>query len=308
MHPVIRHPVFDLDNTLLVEAGTELSPAFMKEFSRRNGARHAAVSLLEHGSVHADLLRQFTIRPYDAIFSNPAAAATVLDVMERITLPLPILRILDHFREQDFHTYRHMLMISALSTLILSHLEPRRRKPEEDKFTHFGPFHDVGKYSVPLPVLLKKTPLTSDELDLLRHHAVSGYILLSYYLGDHEGLAAAIALDHHERRNGSGYSRGIRLNNLVVEVTTVCDIYDALVAQRPYRPISYDNRTAIEELTWMAQRGEIGWEAVQVLVALNRGDGRLAGKIQVSLERRGAPPEQNVYGKLADEKENPATQ
>jgi HD-GYP domain-containing protein (c-di-GMP phosphodiesterase class II) len=303
MHPIVKYPVYDLDNTLLVEAGTELSPAFMAELCGRNGARYPTISLLEHGRIRQDLLHQFSIPPYDVIFSDPATEAAVLGVMERVTLPLPILEIMDYFRQYDFHTYRHMLMIAALSTLLLNDLDPRdnRRNPRE--FDHFGPFHDVGKYSIPLRVLLKKTPLTSAELDFLRHHTVGGYVLLSHYLQDHGNLAAAIALDHHERRNGSGYSRGISQHNLAVEVTAVCDIYDALIAQRPYRPIPYDNRTAIEELTWMAQRGEIGWEAVQLLVAYNRRAGQRAGTIEISLERRGKAPVHNVYGQLADGKE-----
>ena len=111
-----------------------------------------------------------------------------------------------------------------------------------------------------------------------------------------------VATDHHERRNGTGYSRGIEQQDLVVEVTTVCDIYDALVAQRPYRPVSYDNRTALEELTWMAQRGEISWEPVQVLVAYNRKNSRKeTAAIRISMERRGKPPTENVYGILVDE-------
>ena len=86
----------------------------------------------------------------------------------------------------------------------------------------------------------------------------------------------------------------------MTEITTVCDIYDALVAQRPYRPISYDNRTALEELTWMAERGEIGWDGVQALVAYNRESRPALNEFQVSLERRGTPPGHNLYGKIAD--------
>ena len=88
--------------------------------------------------------------------------------------------------------------------------------------------------------------------------------------------------------------------NLIVDITTVCDIYDALVAQRPYRPTSFDNRSAIEELTKMAERGEIGWKAVQVLVAYNRKDMPDPLQIKVSLEKRGKEPVNNVYGKFVD--------
>lgn len=302
MNPIVKFPVHDLDNRLLVEAGTELSPDFMDDFCRRNGTHYDSVALLEYGNIRKDLLRQFSIPPYDIIFSQGDAIPLVMGILERVSLPMPILQAMDYFRKNDFHTYRHMLVISALSTLILKNIDPHYDEHEDNLF-HFGPSHDLGKFSIPLPTLLKKTPLTQSELELLRHHAVSGYVLLSHYLKDYRGLSSSIALDHHERCNGTGYSRGIQQSNLVVEITTVCDIYDALVAQRPYRPISYDNRTAIEELTWMAQRGEVRWEPVQVLVAYNRGITPFADEITVSLERRGIPPVQNVYGMIADERE-----
>lgn len=300
MNPIVRYPVYDLNSNLLVTAGTELSPDFMENLCRENGAKYDAVSLLEYGSVRMDLIRQFTIPPYDIIFSQDDAIATVLEVMELVTLPLPLLQAMDYFRQNDFHTYRHMLVISALSTLLLENIAPQYNS-RDGRLLHVGPSHDIGKIGVPVSVLLKKDPLTGAELDMLRHHAVSGYALLSHYLKDHGDLACLIALDHHERNNGSGYSRGIAQQNLIVEVTTVCDIYDALVAQRPYRPISFDNRTAIEELTWMAQKGEVNWEAVQVLVAYNRRMKPDFRDVKVSLEHRGIPPVKNMYGILSDE-------
>lgn len=300
MNPVVTYPVFDLENNLLVPAGTELSPDYMEGICRENGARYDKVPLLEYGTIRKDLIRQFTIPPYDIIFSQDDAIATVMAIMERVSLPLPLLQAMNYFRQNDFHTYRHMLVISALSTLILENIAPQYNK-NTNTLLHVGPSHDIGKIGIPVPVLLKKTPLTRKELDMLRHHAVSGYVLLSHYLKDHSELASLIALDHHERKNGTGYSRGIRQDNLIVEVTTVCDIYDALVAQRPYRPISFDNRTAIEELTWMAQRGEVNWDAVQVLVAYNRRLRPNYRDVKVSLEKRGKQPDKNMYGKISDE-------
>lgn len=300
MDPIVKFPVYDLDNQLLVKEGTELSHDFMQAFCRKKRKGYASAHLFEYGNIKKDLLRQFTIPPYNVIFAREKTKTMVLDVLGRITLPLPVLQAMDYFRKNDFHTYRHMLAISSLSTLILHHLDPQHDSMAEELF-HFGPLHDLGKITVPLAILLKKESLTGKELNILRHHAVAGYVLVSHYLKDHKGLASIIALDHHERRNGTGYSRGIEQGNLVVEVTTVCDIYDALIAQRPYRPISYDNRTALEELTWMAQRGEISWKPVQVLVAYNRKNRNEVEAIRISMERRGTPPKQNVYGILADE-------
>jgi HD-GYP domain-containing protein (c-di-GMP phosphodiesterase class II) len=300
MNPVAKYPIYDLNGQLLVSGGTELSAAFMEDLCRSNPTQYEMIALLQHGTVLKDLLRQFTIPPYDIIFSQKKASLTVLDVLERVVLPLPILQSLDYFRQHDFHTYRHMLVISALSTLILQEIDPQYGALYKEELSHFGPTHDIGKITVPIEILLKKTALTHGEHDLLQNHAQAGYVLLGYYLKDEQSFASLIARDHHERRNGTGYPTGMRQRNLIVEITAVCDIYDALVAQRPYRPVSYDNRTAIEELTVMAERGDIGWKAVQVLVAYNRHEMPDPLHLKVSLEKRGKEPKDNLYGKFAD--------
>lgn len=300
MNQVITYPIHDLNGDLLVPAGTELSPEFMEKFCAGNPNQYQIVPLLKHGTILKDLLRQFTIPPYDVIFSQEKVSLKVLEVMGRVRIPLPILKVMDYFREKDFHTYRHMLMISALSTLILQDIDPKYSDLYEDELAHFGPSHDIGKIIIPIEVLLKKTPLTHGEFDLLKNHALAGYVLLSYYLKDPHSFAALIARDHHERRNKSGYPTGMQQKNLIVEITAVCDIYDALVAQRPYRPTSYENRSAIEELTKMAERGDIGWKAVQILVAYNRKEMPDPLQVKVSLEKRGKEPVNNVYGKFID--------
>jgi len=101
--------------------------------------------------------------------------------------------------------------------------------------------------------------------------------------------------------NGSGYPRGIRDLNPLVEIIIVSDIYDALLAPRPYRRVSFDNRTAIEEITAMAERHEIGWQVLKALVARNRSVPFGLDDIWVSGERRGHPPADNLYGETLDE-------
>jgi HD-GYP domain-containing protein (c-di-GMP phosphodiesterase class II) len=73
--------------------------------------------------------------------------------------------------------------------------------------------HDIGKVCVPLEILKKESPLTRDERKNVEHHTIAGYILLSYYSQNVNNIAARVARDHHERRNGSGYPRGINLND-----------------------------------------------------------------------------------------------
>jgi HD-GYP domain-containing protein (c-di-GMP phosphodiesterase class II) len=76
-------------------------------------------------------------------------------------------------------------------------------------------------------------------------------------------------------------------------------VYDALISPRPYRPTTFDNRTALEEITVMAQNGKIGWDVLQALVSLNRKDKPDFRNFQVSTEKRGTQPKENSYGKTA---------
>jgi HD-GYP domain-containing protein (c-di-GMP phosphodiesterase class II) len=81
-----------------------------------------------------------------------------------------------------------------------------------------------------------------------------------------------------------------------VDIIMVSDIYDALISQRPYRPESYDNRSALEEITAQASSGKISTDAVQALVALNRTAKPHYTECTLSDERRGSEPAHNVYG------------
>jgi HD-GYP domain-containing protein (c-di-GMP phosphodiesterase class II) len=145
-------------------------------------------------------------------------------------------------------------------------------------------------------ILTKQTPLTEAEHAHLHHHALAGYVLLSYYFGNPGMLAAEVARDHHERKDGSGYPLGISIDSLMTDIIMVSDVYDALISPRPYRPVSFDNRTALEELTRQADAGMISETVARVLGALNRRSRPHFSRCEVSAERRGTPPSKNAYG------------
>jgi len=159
-----------------------------------------------------------------------------------------------------------------------------------------GAIHDYGKICVPLQILKKSDSLTRTDRSILEHHTLAGYVLLSYFLQDRRSFAALVAKEHHERRDGSGYPLGISLSDRMVEIIAACDVYDALLSPRPYRPTPYDNRTALEEITEMAKEGKLSWEVVQTLVSNNRKDRPHFQECVVSTEKRGTPPEDNLYG------------
>ncbi len=295
----LQHPINTLLNQLLFPPGTLLTKeALDAVIDSQRAYSYQTCPLLLYGSVKEDCLNFFSTPPYMTIFLDKKQVNGVLNVLETVHLPIPILQTLDYFKKFDFHTYSHVLMVFALSTLLAKYLIADYQECIQLSAT--GPTHDIGKICVPLPMLKKTTPLTKTERGFIEHHAAAGYVLLSYYYKDIQHLACKVALDHHERRDGSGYPRGILLNDPMVEIIAVSDIYDALIKPRPYRSGPYDNRTALEEITEMAEQNKIGWDVIKALIAHNRKSKPHYREITISAERRGTPPSYNVYGVIAE--------
>ena len=296
----LQYPVHTLDGRLLLPAGTVLTGEVMKELaSAGKDMQFQTHSLLEYGRVVKDIMGFLENPPYNTIFRDDELIIDLLQIMGRVRLALPALQSLDYFVHNDYYTYRHILMVFALATLLAKDL----LENDEDQVAAVssGPIHDMGKINIPLGILDKKTPLTETEHEVMKHHVLSGHVLLSYYSGSSESLAAKVARDHHERSNGSGYPTGRHLNDFMVEIIAVSDIYDALISPRPYRPVSFDNRTALEEITAMAERHEIRWDIVQALVSHNRRQNRSLKGTEISHEKRGTQPPGNVYGISVDQ-------
>jgi len=96
--------------------------------------------------------------------------------------------------------------------------------------------HDVGKLGVSNEILDKPGKLDADEWAAIKRHPVMGAEILSRMQAF--GSLAAIAHEHHEKLDGTGYPRGLSGDEIGLEtrIVTVADIFDALTAERPYRP------------------------------------------------------------------------
>jgi HD-GYP domain-containing protein (c-di-GMP phosphodiesterase class II) len=123
----------------------------------------------------------------------------------------PLLESLDYFKKYDFYTYRHILIVLALTALMCQDLVVDYQELMEEIAA--GAMHDIGKICVPMQILKKSSPLTQTERAILEHHTAAGFVLLCYYHQYSQHLAAITARDHHERKDGSGYPLGIQLND-----------------------------------------------------------------------------------------------
>jgi len=120
---------------------------------------------------------------------------------------------------------------------------------------HASSMHDVGKIGIPDNILQKPGKLDPNELQIMENHARIGADLLGGHDSELLQLASTIALTHHERWDGSGYPQGLRAEEIPVEgrITALCDVFDALTNDRPYKR-AWPDQEAVDEI--QRQRGK----------------------------------------------------
>jgi len=100
-----------------------------------------------------------------------------------------------------------------------------------------SPMHDLGKMSIPDHVLNKQGKLTPEEFSLMQSHTTVGYEMLRYSNRELLQAAAIVALQHHEKYDGSGYPQGLSGEAIHIygRVTAIADVFDALGVKRVYK-------------------------------------------------------------------------
>lgn len=137
---------------------------------------------------------------------------------------------------RDFRTSIHSTRVAKIIAALGTSLGLAR--DEVTEIAVASAMHDVGKFAIPIEILHKRDRLSRDEVTLIKSHAEVGHRILLTPGDRMSELAALIALCHHERFDGSGYPHGLAGGAipLPAQIASICDIYDALREERPYRP------------------------------------------------------------------------
>jgi HD-GYP domain-containing protein (c-di-GMP phosphodiesterase class II) len=140
------------------------------------------------------------------------------------------------------------LHVDAVTTFAES-IARRLALPEDmvDNVRNAAELHDIGKVAIPDEIINKPGPLDDEEWAFIRRHTIIGERILRAAPALSE--AAALVRSSHERYDGNGYPDALAGNDIPMgsRIISVCDAYDAMTADRPYR-LARDPADALAEL------------------------------------------------------------
>ncbi len=148
--------------------------------------------------------------------------------------------------KRDIFTAGHQRRVAELAFTIAKAINLSKDKVKGVYMA--GLLHDIGKISIPAELLMKPAILNEIELKLIRNHPQTAYDILKEI--EFPWPIATIALQHHERMNGSGYPNGLTSKNIILEsrILAVADVVEAMSSARPYRPALGVDK-ALEEIS-----------------------------------------------------------
>lgn len=162
------------------------------------------------------------------------ARALVEEISSSVLRQPHALISLARLKNADEYTYMHSVAVCALMIALARQLALDEEMVREAGFA--GLLHDLGKVGIPNKVLNKPGKLTDSEFSVVKSHPeVGARILMENY--DVSPLVLDVCLHHHEKVDGTGYPHGLKGENisLFAKMGAVCDVYDAITSNRPYK-------------------------------------------------------------------------
>lgn len=167
--------------------------------------------------------------------NTDAAMSVIADISSSISRNESALVSLVRLKSKDDYTYMHSVAVCALMVALAKQLN---LTDSEIKIAGLaGLLHDIGKASIPIEILNKPGALTENEFKIIKEHPEIGHSLLVKG-GVNDEVVLDVCLNHHEKIDGTGYPHQYKNDqiSLYAKMGAVCDVYDAVTSDRPYKP------------------------------------------------------------------------
>jgi putative nucleotidyltransferase with HDIG domain len=153
---------------------------------------------------------------------------------------------LARLKTADDYTYMHSVAVCAMMVALARQLGLDETQVRLAGLA--GLMHDLGKAAMPMDVLNKPGKLTDTEFSIIKTHPVEGHRLLQSGK-DVDPVVLDVCLHHHEKTDGSGYPEGLKADeiSLFAKMGAVCDVYDAITSNRPYK-VGWDPAESLRKM------------------------------------------------------------
>lgn len=228
----------------------------------------------------------------EARMGNTVDAAGAKQMVEEITDSVSrnpgALISLARLKTADDYTYMHSVAVCAMMVALAKQLG---MDEEQSRLAGLaGLMHDLGKAMMPMDVLNKPGKLTDAEFAIIKTHPQEGYRLLKPGK-DVDPVVLDVCLHHHEKMDGSGYPEGLKGDqiSLFAKMGAVCDVYDAITSNRPYKT-GWDPAESLRKMAEWAN-GHFDGKVFQAFVK-SLGIYPIGSLVQLSSGRLGVVVEQ----------------
>lgn len=168
--------------------------------------------------------------------------------------------------------YTHCVSVANISYKLLQKIDGFDEE-EKDAIIIGALLHDIGKIFIPFNLTDHARRLSPNEYEIIKIHTRIGYEILRKNFSE---IVSNIALYHHERPNGSGYSDSLPLSKIPKEalLVQVADIYDALISKRRYKN-NYDTKAALAIMKNDSKNFKIDDEYFEILQKILKEEGKI---------------------------------
>ncbi|TYQ18356.1 UNVERIFIED_CONTAM: response regulator RpfG family c-di-GMP phosphodiesterase [Acetivibrio alkalicellulosi] len=187
-------------------------------------------NIIEYNDIDNTLIEIFSSNISSA-FENTSLNLKLRDTQKEIIFTLGEIA-----EARSKETGNHVKRVAEFSKLIA--LKYGLSEEESEVISLASAMHDIGKMGIPSSILNKPGKLTKEEFEVMKTHTEIGYQMLEGSNKDIIKTASIIALQHHEKYNGTGYPNGLKGNDIHIygRITAIADVFDALGTVRVYKP------------------------------------------------------------------------